>query len=87
MAPNLISKISRPPSDSKSTTPDFDISKSYFNDSTLSNRTIRFGDKTIYIHDVILCRRSKYFRKLILGPFKVSCIHSSWAINDVSQIT
>lgn len=76
MAPNFISKISRPTPDGTTPTPDFDISKSYFNDPEFSSRTIRFGDKTIYVHDIILCRRSEYFRKLILGPFKVCYILS-----------
>ena len=74
MAPNLITKISKPSSDGMTPTPDFDVYKSYFNKPKFSSHTIRFGDKTIYVHDVILCRRSEYFEKLIDGLFKVSCI-------------
>lgn len=49
-----------------------DLYKDYFNDSTLSDLTIRLSDRTVYVHRIVLCRRSKYFNKLILNGFKVS---------------
>ena len=49
-----------------------DIYKNYFNNSTLSDLTIRLSDRTVYVHRIILCSRSKYFNKLILNGFKVS---------------
>lgn len=48
------------------------IYKAYFNDPTLSDLTIRLSDRIVDVHRIILCRRSVYFEKLILGPFKVS---------------
>ena len=49
-----------------------DIYKNSFNDSTLSDLTILLSDRKVYVHRIILCRRSKYFNKLILNGFKVS---------------
>ena len=50
---------------------DNDIYKPYFDDVTLSDLTIRLSDRTVHVHRIVLCRRSKYFEKLILGSFKV----------------
>ncbi|GAB7324821.1 hypothetical protein MBLNU13_g08657t3 [Cladosporium sp. NU13] len=44
--------------------------KHYFNDPTLSDLTIRPSDRTVHVHRIVLCRRSAYFEKLILGGFK-----------------
>jgi hypothetical protein len=74
MAPNLTTQVSKPSDDDMAPIPDFNISKSFFNDPELSDLTIRFSGETIYVHQIILCRRSKYFRKLLLGPFRVSCV-------------
>jgi len=49
-----------------------DIYKTYFNDPTLSDLTILLSDRKVYVHRIILCRRSKYFNRLILNGFKVS---------------
>jgi len=44
----------------------------HFNDPTLSDLTLKLSDGTVvYAHRVVLCRRSKYFSKLILGGFNV----------------
>lgn len=44
----------------------------YFNDLTLSDLTIKLSDgKKIHAHRIVLCRRSKYFAKLITGGFNV----------------
>ena len=48
------------------------IYKSFFNDSTLSDLTIRLSDRKVYVHRVVLCGCSKHFNKLILNGFKVS---------------
>ena len=49
-----------------------DYHKHFFNDPTLSDLTIRLSDRTVYVHRIVLCRRSAYFEKLILSGFKVS---------------
>lgn len=51
--------------------------KHFFNDPTLSDLTIRLSDRTVYVHRIVLCRRSAYFEKLILRGFKVSRTNSS----------
>lgn len=44
----------------------------HFNDPTLSDLTLKLSDGTeIHAHRVVLCRRSKYFAKLIIGGFSV----------------
>ena len=52
--------------------PENNIYKAYFNDPTLSDLTIRLSDRTVHVHRIVLCRRSVYLEKLILGAFKVS---------------
>lgn len=48
----------------------------YFNDTTLADLTIKLaGGKTLQAHRIVLCRRSKYFAKLLTGNFVV---RSSW---------
>lgn len=45
----------------------------HFNDPTLSDLTLKLSDgTTVYAHRVVLCRRSRYFTKLITGGFRVS---------------
>lgn len=46
--------------------------KAYVNDSTLSDLTIRLGDKTVHTHRIVLCRGSEYFTKMLTGRFQVS---------------
>ena len=45
--------------------------KHYFDDPTLSDLTLRLSDRAVYVHRIVLCRRSAYFEKLTLGGFKV----------------
>jgi len=56
------------------------FNKHYFNDPTLSDLTIRLSDRTVHVHRIVLCRRSAYFEKLILGGFKVSTTGGSRVI-------
>jgi len=45
----------------------------HFNDPTFSDLILKLSDgKVIHAHRVVLCRRSKYFSKLIAGGFVVS---------------
>jgi hypothetical protein len=47
--------------------------RTYFNDPTSSDLTIKLGDDIVlHAHRIILCRRSVYFAKLLGGSFKVS---------------
>ena len=46
--------------------------KAYFNDSTLSDLTIKLSDRSVYAHRIVLCRGSEYFDKLLAGRFKVN---------------
>ena len=55
-----------------------DIYKAYFDDPTLSDVTIRLSDRTIHVHRIVLCRRSVYFEKLILGGFRVRWFGWGW---------
>jgi hypothetical protein len=48
------------------------LNKTYFNDSTLSDLTIKLSDRSVYVHRIILCRGSEYFDKLLTGRFKVN---------------
>lgn len=62
-----------------------DIYKDYFNDPTLSDLTIRLSDRTVHVHRIVLCRRSKYFNKLILNGFKVSKPRAVLLVNENSS--
>jgi hypothetical protein len=61
--------------------------KHYFNDPILSDLTIRLRDRIVHVHRIVLCRRSAYFEKLILGGFRVSRTHSSYTkvLNSLSS--
>jgi hypothetical protein len=48
------------------------LHKTYFNDPTLSDLTIKLSDRSVYVHRIVLCRGSEYFDKLLTGRFKVS---------------
>ena len=48
--------------------------KTYFNDPTLSDLTIKLSDRSVYVHRIVLCRDSEYFDKLLTGRFKASTL-------------
>jgi hypothetical protein len=47
-----------------------EIYKTYFNNPTLSDLTIVLSDQNVFVHRIVLCRRSKYFEKLVLNGLK-----------------
>jgi len=49
-----------------------DVVKSYFNDPTFSDLTIKLSDRVVHVHRVVLCRGSSYFTSLLAGRFEVS---------------
>lgn len=51
---------------------DDSLNRSYFNDENLSDLAIKLSDgTTVRVHRIVLCRRSRYFEKLITAGFKV----------------
>jgi hypothetical protein len=51
--------------------PTLDVYKSYFDDPTLSDLTLKLSDRTVHIHRIVLCRASEYFTSLPTGSFQV----------------
>lgn len=47
------------------------LDKTYFDDPSLSDLTIKLSDRSVHVHRIVLCRGSKYFEKLITGQFQV----------------
>lgn len=45
---------------------------SYYNSKSLSDITIRYGDRVFYGHRILLCGFSHWFRAAFTGEFKVS---------------
>lgn len=43
----------------------------YFNNKTLSDLTIRIGDRQVHVHRIVLSSHSAYFNKLLTSGFKV----------------
>jgi hypothetical protein len=52
-------------------TPNPDLYKSYFDDPTLSDLTLKLSDRTVHVHRIVLCRASEYFTSLLAGKFQV----------------
>lgn len=48
-----------------------DVFKDYFDDPTFSDLTIRLSDRSIHVHRIVLCRKSKYFNSMLTGSFQV----------------
>jgi hypothetical protein len=46
--------------------------KAFLDDPTLSDLTLRLGDRSVYAHRIVLCRGSEYFAHMLTGRFKVS---------------
>ena len=45
--------------------------KDYFDNKTLSDLTLRIGDRRVYVHRIVLSSHSAYFNKLLTSGFKV----------------
>ena len=45
--------------------------KDYFDNTTLSDLTIRLDDRAVHVHRIVLCRGSEYFEKLLTSQFMV----------------
>jgi hypothetical protein len=50
------------------------LHKSYFDHPTLSDLTIQFSGRSIYVHRIVLSRSSEYFASLLTGKFQVSTL-------------
>lgn len=48
------------------------LHRAFLDDPTLSDVTIRLGNRLVYAHRNVLCRGSKYFTSLLNGRFQVS---------------
>lgn len=48
-----------------------ELYKAFFDDATLSDLTIQLSDRAVRVHRIVLCRKSKYFTKLLTGRFQV----------------
>jgi hypothetical protein len=49
-----------------------ELFKSYFDDPTLSDITIKLSDRSVHLHQIVLCRRSEYFSTFLATKnFKV----------------
>jgi hypothetical protein len=52
--------------------PHLELFKSYFDDPTLSDITIKLSDRSVHLHRIVLSRRSEYFSTLLATKnFKV----------------
>lgn len=58
--------------------------KDFLNNPTLSDITIRLGDKSWYAHRIVLCRGSEYFDNMLTGRFQVRQM-STTSSNKVLQ--
>ena len=48
-----------------------ELYKAFFDDATFSDLTIQLSHRTVRVHRIVLCRKSKYFTKLLTGQFQV----------------
>jgi hypothetical protein len=69
--------------------PTLELYRSYFDDPTLSDLTIKFSDRTVHAHRITLCRASQYFTSLLTGSFQVirssNSRHSSIKANSFNR--
>ena len=47
--------------------------KTFFDDATLSDLTIKLGDHTVQVHRIVLCRVSEHFASLLEDSIQVFC--------------
>jgi hypothetical protein len=64
------------PSNEQTQLPVTKLHKTFFDDPTLSDLTIRLSDRTVYVHRIILYRGSEYSIKQLAGPFLVSLMRT-----------
>jgi hypothetical protein len=48
-----------------------EVYKDYFDNQTLSDLTLRIGDRRIPVHRIVLSSHSAYFNRLFTSGFKV----------------
>lgn len=48
--------------------------KTYFDDPTSSDLTVKLRDRSLHLHRIVLCRASTYFSDLLAGGFKVKSL-------------
>ena len=47
------------------------VYKDYFDNQTLSDLTLRIGDRQVHVHRIVLSSHSAYFEALLTSGFKV----------------
>jgi hypothetical protein len=52
--------------------PTLDLYRSYLDDPTLSDLTLKLSDRAVHVHRIVLCRASEYFTSLLTGSFQVT---------------
>lgn len=51
--------------------PSGNVYRNYFDNKTLSDLTLRIGDRSIHVHRIVLSSHSAYFEKLLTFGFRV----------------
>jgi hypothetical protein len=49
-----------------------DLYRSFLDDPTLSDLTLKLDDRTVHVHRIVLCRALEYFTSLLTRSFQVS---------------
>ena len=62
-----------------------ELYKAFFDDATLSDLTIPLSARTVQEHRIVLCRKSQYFTKLLIGRFQV-CSNRFGVISELIQL-
>jgi hypothetical protein len=48
-----------------------DLYRSYLDDPSLSDLTLKLSDRAVHVHRIVLCRASEYFTSLLTRSFQV----------------